>query len=201
MRTRMVLSAVIATISLFVTAKASAIDVPNSITAPPIGAGTERPSERPAGQERMREGPEAAINVGGGFTDTYGFGLGGRVGYTLAPGLYLGGNVGYYFGHSITTAAGTESAHAMFIGAEAGYKLYPAHQSRWEVRPYVLAGPSFTKTVEEAPFRSVSSTRFAFAPGVLAAYHFGNMFLSGEGRLYITEPGALSILAGAGMAF
>lgn len=189
-----------AAIALLVPAGAQAQPVvPNSINAPAAGPGTEAP---PAARTyaRVVEGYSASIQLGSGFTDTYGFGLGGRFGYTFRNGIYAGANVTHYFGRSVTTATGDESAHATFVGAEGGYKIFPA--PAWEIRPYVMLGPAFITTVDAVPFRKESVTRFAVQPGLLAAYHFGSAFLSAEAKYHVTpSPAAFTILGGAGLGF
>jgi hypothetical protein len=102
----------------------------------------------------------------------------------------------------VETPAGNESAHATFLGGELGYKLFLNNQ-RWEMRPYVFAGPAFIRTVEGTPVvRAESTVRLAVQPGFLAAYHFGTVFLTAEAKLHLTpDPMALSVFGGAGMGF
>jgi len=192
-----------AAISLPVVASAQ---VP-SINAPPTGPGTEAPGAVPG--QQINQGPEVSGQVGAGFTDTYGLGLGARVGYTLnlsgvrtaiPIGAYVGGAFTYYFGHNVTTATEDQSSHAMFVGGEGGVKVFPA--PHWEVRPYVFLGPAFIKKVDENPFRTETKTRFAVQPGVLGAYHFGNAFLTAEARFHVTpDPTAFTLMGGAGWGF
>jgi hypothetical protein len=186
------------TTALAVTALAPASASAQSINTPPYGPGTEaRPPTRRS-SERVVEGWQASAQLGGGFTDTYGVGLGARLGYTLSPGVYVGGAVTHYFGNSVNTAVGNESAHATFFGGEVGYEFYPG--SRWELRPYVFVGPSWIRTASLAG--TDSKTRLALQPGALVAYHFGNFFVSGEGKVHATpDPTAFTLLAGAGVGF
>src|SRR5262249_24742689 len=156
------------------------------INAPPSGPGTEAGAAAAPG-ERLTPGFQGEGYLGSGFTDTYGFGLGARAGYTFPQGFYVGGAVTHYWGHSVTGPWGDESAHATFGGGEGAYQLYVVPHV--EVRPYGFLGPGFIKTVDENPFRSESRTRFAVQPGVLGAYHFGNAFLSAEAKWHLTpEP-------------
>jgi hypothetical protein len=149
---------------------------------------------------RAVEGYEGSIQLGSGFIDTYGFAMGARFGYTFPAGIYAGASTTYYFGNEVTLEGGSESAHAAFVGGEAGYKIFPERQ--WEIRPYVFAGPAFIREVQEAPFRSESKTRFGIQPGLLTAYHFGQAFLSAEAKAHITpEPTALTVVGGAGLGF
>jgi hypothetical protein len=168
-----------------------------SINAPPKGPGTEAPTSKPD-RPRMREGIEAGAQLGTGFTDTYGFGFGARLGYTFDFGGYLGGSVTHYLGNSVETINDDASAHATFLGGEAGYKFFAT--DRFEVRPYVFLGPAFVTTVEEQPFLRESKTRLAFQPGLLTAYHFGQFYISLEGKAHVAPtPTALTLLAGAGL--
>jgi hypothetical protein len=149
---------------------------------------------------RALEGYEGSVQLGSGFVDTYGLGMGARVGYTFANGIYAGANATHYFGNTVTTLTGDVSAHATFVGAEGGYKLFPS--THWEVRPYVFVGPAFIRTVQQAPFASESVTRFAVQPGLLTAYHFGDAFLTAEAKVHVTPtPNALTVFGGAGMGF
>jgi hypothetical protein len=179
---------------------AQAADIPHSINAPPSGPGTEA---TPRAQERgwrTVPGWDASVQIGSGFTDTYGCGLGARGGYTFPIGVYVGGVVSHYFGNSVTTNTGSESAHATFVGGEGGFKFFPARE--WEIRPYVFMGPAFIKEVQGNPFFSESRTRFGVQPGALTAYHFGGAFLSAEARWYVTpSPTGFTLMGGAGLGF
>jgi hypothetical protein len=168
-----------------------------TINQPPQGAGTEAPTATP-GRPRVREGIEAGAQLGTGFTDTYGLGFGARVGFTFGFGAYVGGSLTHYIGNSVETLTADESAHATFLGAEGGYKLFVAE--RWEIRPYLFLGPGFLTSVEQNPFFSESKTRLALQPGLLTAYHFGQFYVSLEGKAHVTPtPTALTVLAGAGL--
>jgi len=187
------------TVSALVPTTASAQGKIPSVNTPPTGPGTEARAATPRG-EHIVEGFQGGAQLGSGFTDTYGFGMGARVGYTFLRGLYVGGAVSHYFGKSVDTLAGSESAHATFFGGEIGYEFYAAR--RWEVRPYAFVGPAWITTVEANPFVRESKTRLALQPGLLVGYHFGNVFLSAEGKVHATpEPSALTVMAGAGLGF
>jgi hypothetical protein len=178
----------------------AAVDLPHSVTEPPRGAGTEQPTPARPTEGRVREGSEVSIQAGAGFTDTYGFGLGARYGYTFRQGIYVGAAGTYYWGNSVTTNTGKESAHAGFFGAEVGYKFFP--EASWEIRPYVFGGPAFIREVNTTPFFTDSKTRFAVQPGILGAYHFGPAYITAEARLHATpSPTALTLLGGAGLSF
>jgi len=171
-----------------------------SLNTPPSGPGTETRPATPRRPQYVEEGWTGAVQLGGGFTNTYGVGLGARAGYTFHQGVYAGGAVSYYFGNSVDTATGTNRAHATFLGGEVGYAFYPT--AHWEVRPYVFFGPAWIRTVQEVTGFTESRARFAFQPGALVAYHFGNVFLTGEGKWHITpDPAAFTLLAGAGIGF
>jgi len=179
---------------------AQAADLPKSTNAPPTGPGTEATPGAQARGIRAIEGYEASVQVGSGFVDTYGLGMGARLGYTLPSGIYVGADVTHYFGNTITLETGSESAHATFVGAEGGYKFFPSRH--WEVRPYAFVGPAFVRTVANPPFRSEMVTRFAVQPGLLTAYHFGDAYLSAEAKVHVTpDPSALTVFGGAGLGF
>lgn len=174
---------------------ASAADIPSSITQPPAGPGTEQPYGPK--REAVREGLQADANLGTGFSSTYGLGVDGRIGYALSNGIYLGGEVSYFAGQSI----GDQSSHAAFLGGEIGYKIFPTDDRRWEIRPYVFTGPAFVTTVT-SPTLSESKTSFALQPGIVGAYHFGDMFLQADARyLLAPSPTTLAVFVGAGLAF
>jgi hypothetical protein len=175
---------------------AGAAEVPRSIKEPPKGAGTEQPT--PRGEPRVREGVSASASIGSGFSDTYGLGVGARAGYSFSDGLYAGGALEYFAGHTVND----ETAHAMFLGGEIGYEIFLTRDGRWELMPFVFAGPAFVKTVQAAPFATVSQTTFAIQPGLLTAYRFGNAYVGGEARGLVTpSPTALAVLASAGLSF
>jgi len=170
-----------------------------SMTARPRGPGTEA---RPTAPEGVRavEGPQASVQIGSGFTDTYGLGLGARLGYTFRSGIYAGGAVTHYFGQSVQSPVMDESSHATFVGGELGYKIFK--ETRWEVRPYVFVGPAFVTTINELSLVRESKTRFGVQPGLLGAYHFGNLFLSAEAKWHVTpDPAGFTLLGGAGLGF
>jgi hypothetical protein len=171
-----------------------------TVYAAPSGPGTEaRPASR-YHSEHIVEGFQGAVQLGSGFSDPYGLGLGARLGYTFWHGVYLGGAVTHYFGNTVDTPEGTESAHATFVGAELGYEFYPNYH--WEIRPYVFLGPSWITTIDPNTLFVQSRTDLAVQPGLLVAYHFGNVFLSGEGKIHATpDPTALTLFAGAGIGF
>lgn len=173
---------------------------PPATNAPPAGPGTEAPRQTRAAGVRAIEGWQGAVQLGSGFVDTYGLAMGARVGYTFPSGIYAGAGVSHYFGNTVTTTTGDVGANATFVGAEGGYELFPTRH--WEVRPYVFVGPAFIRTVQAVPFASESVTRFAVQPGLLGAYHFGNIFVSAEAKVHITPtPNALTLFGGAGMGF
>jgi hypothetical protein len=188
---------------------AHAAELPQSINQPPTGPGTERVTRtgRPAG---MHEGPEASAGVGSGFSDTYGLGLLGRLGYTFREGVYAGGQVQYFVGRSIND----NQAHATFLGGEVGYKLFPTRQI--EVRPYAFVGPAWITQVSSQKVAVTnnaaataatgtvvdSQVNFAVQPGVLAEYHFGGVFVGGDAHYMVTpSPNNLAVMASAGFGF
>ena len=128
------------------------------------------------------------VEMGGYAGVGYGVGAGGRIGATSVPGVYLGGSFTYY------------TQNATFVGGELGYKFWPGY--RWELRPYVFMGPAFLRVGSDGFGRRADQPEvvFGFQPGFLAAIHFGQAYISGEGRVYVTpNPGALAFLGGVGV--
>ncbi len=163
------------------------------------GTGIAR-AELPSTKAPVQEGYEASAQIGSGFVDTYGLGLGARFGFTSSNGIYVGGDATYYFGNTVASATGHLSAHTTFVGGEGGYEFFP--DPRWEVRPYVFFGPAFIHTVQAVPFASESVTRFAVQPGLLTAYHFGGAFVSAEAKVHVTpNPTAFTVFGGTGLGF
>ncbi len=165
----------------------------------PSGAGTDEVDS--AGHRLgIVPGWEASGELGTGFSDTYGLGIAGRVGYTLPIGVYLGGQVQAYWGETY----GSQNAHATFLGGEVGYKLYPLPNALngLELRPYVFAGPAFiSASTSEAPFVR-SKTGFAIQPGALAVIHLGPAFVGADVRLLTTpSPFGAALLGSAGAGF
>jgi len=176
---------------LFIPATAAA-------STPPYGPGTEARPSTGRYSAHIVEGFQASAQLGSGFTDRYGLGLGGRLGYTFLHGVYLGGSISHYFGKTVDTAVGIRSEGATFLGGELGYEIFPTY--RWEFRPYAFLGPSWITTVD--PSGSTTTTALAFQPGMLVAYHFGNAYVSAEGKVHVTpEPVALALFAGFGLGF
>ncbi len=165
---------------------------PNSMNTPPSGAGSEQVT--PRGPRGVREGVEASAGIGTGFSDTYGLGFEGRVGYTFQQGVYVGGDAQYFIGHHVNG----DGAYAAFVGGQLGYKFFPTETV--EVRPYVFAGPAFIRQV--APGITNTKTDFALQPGVLASYHTGPVFLGGDAHfMAIPAPNTLALTVTAGYGF
>jgi hypothetical protein len=180
--------------ALFVPSVALAEDFPRSINEPPRGPGTEQPPRIRTSSERIRPGWELGVQAGGGI----GFGLGGRAGYSFVPGIYVGGAVTHFFGSSVETPTGSDSTSQTIFGGEVGYKIYP--QPRFELRPFLFAGAGVFNQKNDASGFVDTNTKFALAPGFLAAYHIGNAFVSAEARLEVTPtPVNLAILGGIGI--
>jgi len=195
MRTVLVIG--IAAAAALVPSVASAIDIPPSTNAPPTGAGTERPRPRP--RDRVQEGVQIGAELGSGFSDTYGIGIAGRVGYAFRSGVYAGGRADYFGGHTINN----QSAHATFLGGEIGYEFFPSR--RFELRPYVFGGPAWVTTVNASATGQAiveDKASFGLQPGVLVAYHFGDAFVQVDGRYLVTPtPTTLAVFAGGGFGF
>ena len=174
-------------------AAAWAQDFPRAINEPPRGPGTEQPPKVRTSSERVSPGWEAQFQFGGGI----GFGIGGKAGYSFVPGLYLGAFATHFFGPSVNTIDGESHESQTIFGGDVAYKFFPAPAI--ELRPFVLAGAGVFKQLQELG-QVETNTKFVLAPGFLAAYHFGNAFVSAEGRLELTPtPVRVAILAGLGL--
>ncbi len=151
--------------------------------AAPVGGGTEIPGSHVEDDVRVHSGPEISAFVGGG----YGLGVGGRLGHTFPVGLYVGGAFTFYTGD------------AALLGGEVGFKFFPSR--RWELRPYLFAGPAFIRTGEGRFARDSNQTVLAIQPGFIGAYHFGDLFVYGDARAY-AEPGpqGLALFGGLGVS-
>jgi hypothetical protein len=164
----------------------------------PSGPGTEQFDQE--GQRKgVMPGWEASGIMGTGFSDTYGLGIGGRVGYTLPVGVYLGGQMQAYWGQN----NGGQTGHATFVGVEAGYKIFPLNAlSGLEFRPYVFGGPAFiSQSTSDAPYVK-SKTGFAVQPGALTVFHIGQAFLGADFHLLTTpSPFGAALLGSAGAGF
>jgi hypothetical protein len=184
--------------ALMLMARTAAADQPNTINTPPRGATTEAAPER---LPPYRQGLAATAGLGTGFSSTYGLGVEGDLGYTWATGIVVGGQLQYFQGQVVND----QSSHAMFVGGEVGYKIFPSRKV--EVRPYAFVGPAFIRTVSPTSNPNqpniVSKTDLAVQPGVIAQYHFGDAFYVGGDVHYMLtpSPNTLALMATAGLAF
>jgi hypothetical protein len=155
------------------------------------------PAERPP----YKPGLQAEAGLGTGFSSTYGLGIGGDVGYTWSQGIIAGGALEYFQGQTVNE----QSSHAMFVGGEVGYRIFPSRKV--EVRPYAFVGPAFITTVSPSANPNqpnvVSKTDLAVQPGVKAQYHFSEAFFVGGDAHYMLTPtpNTLALMATAGLVF
>jgi hypothetical protein len=163
------------------TGSAWAADLPKSINEPPRGPGTEEKSTLMPEAGRVKPGWEVSGQIGGGI----GWAVGARAGYTIDYGVYFGASYTHYWGSSVPTVNGDQRTSRNLFGADVGYKMF-FFSKAFEVRPYVFLGADFNHQDHPETLTVSSETGFAVAPGVLAAYHFGPAFVSGEVRVMIT---------------
>jgi hypothetical protein len=188
------LSFAVALATLLAGASAGAQDLPTSIDENPRGPGTERPWLERNPAVRLRPGWEAAGQIGGGI----GLGVGARAGYSFVEGVYLGGSLMHFFGPSVDTLVGSDNESQTIFGADLGYKLYPRLDV--ELRPFLFTGVGFFNRFNENVRIVDQSFELTVSPAFLAAYHFGNAFLSAESRLQVAPaPVRFALLAGIGM--
>jgi hypothetical protein len=104
------------------------------LIAAALAAGTLllSPTTHAAPRAEVQPGWSVAGLLGLGFSNYYGFGIGGRGGYTLENHVYLGGILQYNFGWS--------SYASFYTGFEGGYDI-PAGPLL--VRPYGGLGPAW----------------------------------------------------------
>jgi hypothetical protein len=180
--------------ALSVPAAAMAQDLPRSINDPPRGPGTEQTSQYRSSAERVRPGWEAGAQIGGGI----GVGIGIRAGYSLVPGVYAGGSLMHFFGPNVNTLTGTDRESQTIFGADIGYKFFPRPQV--ELRPFLFTGLGVFNRLNAANGIVDQSTDFTVSPSFLAAYHIGNLFITGETRLQVTPtPVHFALLGGLGV--
>lgn len=188
------LSAIAVATALSVPAGALAQTLPNSINEPPRGPGTEQAPKYQTPTERVQPGWEVGAEVGGGI----GVGIGARAGYSFVPGLYVGGSLMHFFGPSVTTLTGSDNESQTLLGADVGYKLFP--RPNVELRPFIFTGIGIFNRLNESLGIVDQSTDFTVAPSFLAAYHFGNAFVSAETRLQVAPtPVHFALLGGIGL--
>jgi hypothetical protein len=180
--------------ALLSSAPAPAQDLPNSINETPRGPGTERPTQEKTPTDRVRPGWEAGAQIGGGI----GVGIGARVGYSLIEGIYVGGSLMHFFGPTVGTLMGPDNESQTTLGADLGYKFFPKPDV--ELRPFFFMGFGTFNRLNET-FRIVDqSTQLTISPAFLAAYHFGNAFVSAETRFQVAPtPVQFALLGGVGV--
>jgi hypothetical protein len=155
-----------------------------ALTASAAQAAVGEPEEHHAVVGDVQPGTTVEGHAGYGFDPAYDVGFGGRLGYTLRQGIYLGGDATHFVG-----AQG--APEQTLVGGDAGLKIFPAQHL--EFRPYGFAG---------AAIPSVGKKAFAFAPGVVAAYHFGRAFVDADAQYMVTPaPNVFQLMGGAGVGF
>ncbi len=177
--------------------KAALAEAPKSLNEPPRGPGTEVKSTLVPAPGRVVPGWEVSGQVGGGGG---GFGLGARALYALDYGFYLGGAFTHFWGDNVPTVNGDQRTSRNLFGGDIGYKMFFFTPS-FEVRPFVFLGADFFHKYHPETFTASSETGFSVAPSVLAAYHIGPAFISGEVRWMITPtPTRVAGFGGFGLA-
>jgi hypothetical protein len=93
----------------------------------------------PKKRDALGEGVSVAPLADYGTSKVYGFGIGGRVGYTHSSHLYFGGAFNYHFGGS----NGPYSYKLFYLGPEVGYNVAAGPVT---VRPYLGGGVGSLRT-------------------------------------------------------
>lgn len=146
----------------------------------------------------------AGLSFGGtlglGTQETYGFGVGAKIGYTLPSRVYFGAVGAYHIGNQTEALGNTISNKTWFIGPEAGYDVGVGPVI---LRPVIGLGLAFRNQSANGPGISntgnQSDTRLYVSPGASAIYPIGNFFVGGDARLmFTTEDTNLGIYAVGG---
>jgi hypothetical protein len=159
-----------------------------------------------------RPSAAARLQYGADMSDleanVYSLGAGVRGGYTLDVGVYMGLSFDYFLGSTGDVLGGEVSGNIWQVMAEGGYDfgLSPTIVLRPQLG-FGMTGWSmewcYTGFGEDC--ESDSGNDVAMAPGAVALFDLGMLFLSGELRYEIIfaeeTQSALFIGAGAGMAF
>jgi hypothetical protein len=182
MRTSIITAAVVFSAASTFLATPARADYVQQANQPPVNTPSPYPAPRteravPLAPEHP-VGLEAQGGVGSGFQGTYAFGIEARVGYTWPIQLYVGGNVQYYFG---TTNNQGETAYALFVGPEVGYKFWAA-EDQLEIRPNAFVGLGFNRQTFNGG-TDVHNT-IAIQPGALALWHFKGSALGPVSQFY-----------------
>ncbi len=169
---------------------------PAQAPAPAVGTTTTTsytPAEQPEETKPNPVGNRLAIEplVGAG-TGGFGFGTGGRIGYTFKLPVYIGGTFMWYGGKTDTTTGvnGVAQTKSNFYypGVEVGYDIALA-QGRFVVRPYGAAAIEFVRdrvSVNSAAVADTSS-HFMMYPGITAHYNIPKapIYVGADTRLLI----------------
>jgi hypothetical protein len=148
-------------------------------------------------------GISGAANLGFGFGDSYGLGLGARLGYTLPARVYLGGLFGYYLGNTAETQGIDIKNKSWHVGGEVGYDV---GIGRFLLRPVLGVGVAFRNQRFDAPPAAVAAagvdatetdTRVFVSPGVSLNYPIGNFFVGADSRAMLMSGNSTLTLLGA----
>lgn len=148
-------------------------------------------------------GISGAANLGFGLGDSYGVGLGARLGYTLPARVYLGGAFGYHVGQTMENQGVSIANKTWFVGPEAGYDV---GIGRFILRPVVGLGLAFKNQDFSGPPAAVAAagvdtsetnTRVYVAPGVHLNYPIGNFFVGADSRAMLMSGNSTITFMGA----
>lgn len=147
---------------------------------------TGEPLKRPRDFVADPSGISVGANIGFGTQESYGFGIGGKAGYTLKNRIYLGGALNYHLGNQTETNVATISTHTWLVGPEAGYD-FPV--GGVILRPVIGAGLAVRTASGSGPNLDSHETdsRFYIAPGGSVIYPIGAFFVGGDARAIVTN--------------
>lgn len=133
-------------------------------------------------------GLSAGATLGLGTQETYGFGVGAKIGYTLPSRVYLGALGNYHIGNQTEALGTTISNRTWYLGPEVGYDI---GVSRVLVRPALGLGLAFrNQSVNGTGVSNTGhqlDTRLYFAPGASIIVPMGNFFVGGDARVMFTN--------------
>lgn len=139
--------------------------------------------------------------------DPYGFGLGGRGGFTFEGGLHLGASAEYFFGTSYTGLEGNATYHLAMHNLKLMFEpTYDIGIGRVLVlRPQIGVGMSYAYGKACQDCGDASFVAFAYALGALFLYDLGGVMVAagvrGHNRFREVFFDTLSFSLGVGTTF
>jgi hypothetical protein len=170
------------------------------VTTPEVHATARFPDAQIQQQVGVSIAAEAGAGINAGDV-SYGFGIGGRIGYTMPNRLWIGGHIMYQAGQAATdpTTNYQTANNLWYLGPEIGYAVTAGPVV---VRPYASGGVAFIRTSTTGPNidSSTTDTRPYLAPGAIVYLPIGKFFVGADSRFMVgKEMSALTLYGSAGM--